>query len=220
MLDGCLSGEHPLDALDGPAAHRAALRTLLLQLLGARLARAHVHARSNEVVLGCVHTHHAQCLLRPPAAAREGRHPAEPAPAASLATAQLASPPAQLTVPPAAVAVQPPPPPRAFTDRRGAVSDERRRQQSGGRGHRSVAAAARGEHGRVPGVRRRGSSVARALPRRTLPLGACVAPPPPPPPLTCPTPTPNTLCARRSRVVETRVSCALLAAASCSAEPT
>jgi hypothetical protein len=60
----CLLDEHPLDALHGPATHRAALRTLLQQLLAARLARTHVHARQHHASLGCVHAHHAQCLLR------------------------------------------------------------------------------------------------------------------------------------------------------------
>jgi hypothetical protein len=50
----CL-GEHMHDALDGPAAHRAAVA----EQLGARLAHAHVHARHDRMVLGRVEAHHA-----------------------------------------------------------------------------------------------------------------------------------------------------------------
>ena len=55
----CL-GEHMHDALDGPAARRAAVA----EQLGARLAHAHVHARHDRMVLGRVEAHHAHRLLR------------------------------------------------------------------------------------------------------------------------------------------------------------
>ena len=54
---GCL-GEHLPNPLDGLAAHWAAA-VKLQELLGARLARAHVQARQHGVLLGRVEAHHA-----------------------------------------------------------------------------------------------------------------------------------------------------------------
>jgi hypothetical protein len=58
-----LGAEHLHGLLDGLAAHGTQRRSHLGQLLRTQPAHAHVTARHDDMVLGCVESHHTQCLL-------------------------------------------------------------------------------------------------------------------------------------------------------------
>jgi hypothetical protein len=78
-------GEHLGHPLERPAAYRAR-RVQLHEPLRTRPTRAQVHARQHDVVLGRVHAHHAQRLLRTRVGGgRPEARPAENAPAAASA---------------------------------------------------------------------------------------------------------------------------------------